>query len=760
MNAAPSATRSHAPVHDASSTQTADASPVISSGPTQSADPKVHERRWWILAVLCLSLLIVGIDGTIVNVALPSFVRELGASTSQLQWISDAYTLAFASLLLTAGTLGDRFGRKGSLLLGLTVFGFGSLASSMAGSANVLIATRALQGIGGAFIMPATLSILTNVFDDRERGRAIGIWAGMSGLGVAVGPITGGWLLDHFWWGSIFMVNLPIVVLAIVGAITLVPTSKDPAGANIDVVGTVLSIAMLVALLYGIIQGSSLGWTSPTIIGAFVGGTLLLTAFVAWERHTEHPMLDVGFFANPRFSAASVAVTLVFFAMFGSMFFLTQYLQFVLGYSPLKAGVGLVPVAVVLMIAAPVSTFLVARFGTKVIVTVGLVAVAAALFLMSRTTLSSGYALVAVVLVVLGLGMGIAMAPATDSIMGSLPPSKAGVGSAVNDTTRELGGALGVAVLGSLTSATYASHLAHSQQLTALGNAGPQGASAAAAVRSSIGGASMVAGSLPADTARTISTLANNAFVSALDHTVIVGGVIALFGAVVALLFLPSRSGRLDDAEVGALGDALEESARRLPADVAVPIDPSRPAAAPAFLRLLSEAGFSSLSFHGVATRAGLSTATLEREWTSKVDVVIRAVEQIFAENPVPDTGSFAGDCEAYATEVAASLTQPGTRVVVAALINDAAHDAALGHALHDRLLAPRREAAAQIVHRAAQRGEVADGLDPDVVIDALIAPLYHRILVTGAPITERAVQEIVAVTLHGVRSNDRASAS
>ncbi len=750
MNATSTATRSSAPVNNASRTATADASPVKGGGKTQSAEPKLHERRWWILAVLCLSLLIVGIDGTIVNVALPSFVRELGASTSQLQWISDAYTLAFASLLLTAGTLGDRFGRKGSLLLGLFVFGFGSLASSMAGSANVLIATRALQGIGGAFIMPATLSILTNVFDERERGRAIGIWAGMSGLGVAVGPITGGWLLDHFWWGSIFMVNLPIVALAIVGALTLVPTSKDPAGANIDAVGTVLSIAMLVSLLYGIIQGSSLGWTSPAILGAFVGGTLLLGAFVMWERHAEHPMLDVGFFANPRFSAASVAVTLVFFAMFGSMFFLTQYLQFVLGYSPFKAGVGLVPVAVVLMIAAPLSTMLVARFGTKIIVSIGLVAVAAALFLMSQTTLSSGYALVAVVLVILGLGMGIAMAPATDSIMGSLPPAKAGVGSAVNDTTRELGGALGVAVLGSLTSATYASHLAHSQQLTALANAGPQGATAAAAVRSSIGGASMVTASLPATSAHTINTLANNAFVAALDHTVIVGGVIALVGALVALIFLPARSARLDDAGVGQLGDALAESARRLPADVAVPVDPSRPAAAPALLRLLSEAGFSSLSFHGVATRAGLSTATLEREWTSKVDVVISAVEQIFADNPVPDTGSFAGDCRAYVSEVAASLTRPSTRVVVATLIDDAARDAALGRALHERLLAPRRVAAAAIVHRAVTRGGVEQDLDPDVVIDALLAPLYHRILVTGEPITERVVQDIVTLTLYG----------
>ena len=342
----------------------------------------VYARRWYILAVLCLALLIVGIDGTIVNVALPSFVRELGATTSQLQWISDAYTLAFASLLLTAGSLGDRFGRRGSLVLGLIVFGLGSLASGFAGSANALIVTRAVQGIGAAFIMPATLSILTNVFDSTERGKAIGIWAGVSGLGVAIGPVTGGWLLDHYWWGSIFMVNIPIVVAAVAATVLIVPTSRDPAGAHIDVVGTVLSIGALVTLLFAIIEGPSHGWTSPTIVTAFVIGAVLLGMFVAWELHVPEPMLDVSFFANPRFSAASVAVTFVFFALFGSLFFLTQYMQFVLGFSPLEAGVRVIPVAVALMIAAPLSSVLVARFGSKIMVTSGLVIVAGALLLL------------------------------------------------------------------------------------------------------------------------------------------------------------------------------------------------------------------------------------------------------------------------------------------------------------------------------------------------------------------------------------------
>src|SRR5690348_5355333 len=293
----------------------AETAPVLTG--EEFVDDSVYARRWWVLAILCLSLLIVGIDGTIVNVALPSFVRELGASSSQLRWIVDAYTLVFASFLLLAGNTGDRHGRKPALVAGLLIFGGGSLASALAGSAGVLIATRAVQGFGAAFIMPSTLSILTNVFPPEERGRAIGIWAGISGVGVAIGPITGGYLLQHFWWGSIFIVNVPVIVLALVATFTLVPDSRDPSAPPLDLVGVVLSVAMLVSLLYGIIEGPNRGWTDPVILGAFAVGVLLLVAFIFWEVQTAYPMLDVSFFKNPRFSAASAAVTLVFFSMFG-----------------------------------------------------------------------------------------------------------------------------------------------------------------------------------------------------------------------------------------------------------------------------------------------------------------------------------------------------------------------------------------------------------------------------------------------------------
>jgi AcrR family transcriptional regulator len=448
--------------------------------------------------------------------------------------------------------------------------------------------------------------------------------------------------------------------------------------------------------------------------------------------------------------------------MFGSMFFMTQYLQFVLGFTPLQAGVRLIPVAAVLMVAAPLSSLLVARFGTKVIVTLGLVTVAAALFLMSRATLTSGYGLVAVVMVVLGLGMGIAMAPATDSIMGSLPLAKAGVGSAVNDTTREIGGALGVAVLGSLTAAAYSSHLSNSKVLDAISASGPTGRTAADAMRNSIGGAAVVteqlrkleaAGSVPAGTAKTVATVTNQAFIYAMDHAVVVGGVVALMGALVALFFLPARPARHQATELGDLGGrsgAVEGAAQDLPPEVQVRQNPARPAIAGTVMRLLCEAGFSSLSFSGVATRAGVSTATLERYWTSKVDLVVDAVGQAFAEHPVPDTGDLAEDCRAYLADVSLALSTPDTRIVVAGLIDDAARDPELAAILRDQLIAPRRAALHHMVQRGIDRGELSRGVDPDLVVDALIAPIYHRILVTGEPVDRPVTDQIVALVLAG----------
>ncbi|HEU5002324.1 MAG TPA: MFS transporter [Actinomycetota bacterium] len=498
------------------------------------ARPEGYDRRWWVLAVLCLSLLTIGVDNTILNVALPTLVRSLHASDSQLQWVVDAYVLVFASLLLTTGSLSDRFGRRSALGLGLLIFGIGSVASAFAGSANILTATRAFMGLGGALIMPSTLSILTNVFPAEERGRAIGIWAGVSGLGVAIGPVVGGALLEHFWWGSVFLVNVPVVIIGIVGGRLIVPNSKDPSAPRIDIPGALLSIVGLVTLVYGIIEVPNYGWGSAGILTAFAVAAVVLVSFVLWERRTPQPMLKIEFFRNPRFTAASVSVTLIFFALFGSLFFITQELQFVLGYSPLSAGLRLAPVALVMAISAPTAGRLVEIIGNKAMVFLGMVLCAIGLFVLGTATVHSGYGLIISSLMLLGIGIGFAIAPATESIMGSLPPAKAGIGSAMNDTTRQVGGALGVAILGSVFSSAYTVKLA-----PALVGAP---ASVAKAATSSVGAALATAQKLGGAAGQALTVAARSSFVHAMDRALIAGSIIALAGALVALLWLPNRA--------------------------------------------------------------------------------------------------------------------------------------------------------------------------------------------------------------------------
>jgi EmrB/QacA subfamily drug resistance transporter len=497
----------------------------------------IYRRRWGTLVVLCFSLLVIGLDNTILNVALPTLGRDLHASTSQLQWIVDAYVLVFAGLLLTAGSLGDRFGRKGALSTGLLIFGAGSTLSAFSGSAGTLIATRALMGIGGALIMPATLSILTNTFlDPRERAKAIGVWAGVSGMGIAIGPIVGGWLLQHFWWGSVFLINIPVVIIALTAGRFLIPDSRDPSSPRLDPLGAGLSIAGLTALLWAIIEAPSHGWSSTSILLAFLVAAVLLGSFVTWELRTDHPMLNVRFFQNPRFTAASAAITLVFFALFGSLFLITQYLQSVRGYTPLQAGLRMAPIALMLMISAPASSVLVRRLGSKVVVATGLVLAATGLALFANLQVHSGYEAVLVAILVLGLGMGFTMAPATDSIMGSLPRAKAGVGSAVNDTTRQVGGALGVAILGSILSSAYSSRMASALSGHALPSA------AANVAKDSIGGAIAVATAVGGQSGQALAAAARHSFVAGLHPAVLAAAAVALFGALVVILFLPARA--------------------------------------------------------------------------------------------------------------------------------------------------------------------------------------------------------------------------
>jgi EmrB/QacA subfamily drug resistance transporter len=493
-----------------------------------------YPQRWKALAVLALSLLLISLDNTILNTALPSLRDDLGASASELQWVIDSYILVFAGLLLTAGSLGDRFGRKKALQLGLIVFGVGSVASALADSAGMLTAARALMGVGGALIMPSTLSIVTAIFPADERPKAIAAWAAVAGVGIIIGPLAGGILLEFFDWSSVFWVNVPIVVAALAAGYRLIPESKDAAARRLDPLGGVLSIVGLTAIVWAIIEAPARGWGSAAILGAAAAGAVALGLFAAWQLRSKSPMLDLALFRNPRFSAASVAITLLFAALLGIVFILTQHLQSVLGHDALGAGLRMTPLGGGVIVGSIVSERLTKRVGAKISVASGLMVIAAGLVVLSTVEPSSGYGPVAVSIVLMGLGIGFAMAPATDSIMGSVSIDHASVGSAMNDTTRLVGGALGVAVLGSVVAGEYSSGVE--------GVAGSLPAPAAEAVQSSIGGAASVASQLPAAAAQALQDSANAAFVSGMDAAALVAAGIVAVGAAVAAIWLPARS--------------------------------------------------------------------------------------------------------------------------------------------------------------------------------------------------------------------------
>ncbi|HEV2811692.1 MAG TPA: MFS transporter [Solirubrobacteraceae bacterium] len=473
-------------------------------------------RRWWILAALSLALLVIGVDNTILNVAIPTIEGDLGATTGQMQWIVDSYMLVFAGLLLTMGSLGDRFGRKKALYTGLVLFGASSALAAVATSSEMLIAARASMGIGGALIMPATLSIVMNVFPRSEHAKAIGIWAGVFGLGVAIGPTGGGFLLEHFEWGAVFLVNLPIVAAALFAGAKLIPESKDPSTPPLDIPGAVLSTVGLSALVYGLIEAPAAGWFSGPTIAAFTVAAVLVGGFVRRELTTAHPMLDVRLFRLPAFSAASGSLALTSFALFGSIFFLTQHMQGVLRYTPLEAGIRLLPVAGGMIVAAPLSAVVARRFGTRLTVAAGMGLVALGLSAMAFADAGNGYGPVALSMVLLSSGMGLSMAPATESVMSVLPLAKAGVGSAMNDTVRMVGGALGVAVLGSVLSTGYR------------GGMDEAPAQAQESLSAALGTGDPVIGQQAID-----------AFVHGMHTTAIVAAAVALAGAILAAAFLP-----------------------------------------------------------------------------------------------------------------------------------------------------------------------------------------------------------------------------
>lgn len=513
--------------------------------------PHVYQRRWFILGVLNVCLLVVIMANTTMNVALPTMAGALQLSSSQQQWVVDAYSLVFAGLLFTAGALGDRFGRKNFLLGGLAIFGLASLyATFFADSGGEVIATRALMGVGGAFVMPTTLSILVNAFPSAERPKAIAVWSGIAGAGGAVGLLLGGWLVEHYWWGSTFALNIPISIAAVAVGAWLLPETRDPSSTPIDIGGAVLSAAGLGVLVYGLIEGPHWGWTSWQTLGTVAAGIVILAGFVAYELRQAHPLLDMRLFRDRRFSVSSAGVTLIFLVMFGFFFIGVQFMQIVLAYSPFESGIRMLPFIAVMIPSSVTAPRLVARFGTRVVASGGMVIVAVAMVLLAALTSDSGYGQLVVAMSVMAIGLGLTATPMTNLIMSSVPRSHAGVGSAMNDTTREVGTTLGVAILGSVLSSAYVSHLpAEVEKLPA---------DAAGLVRDSIGGAYYVAGKIGGEIGQRLTELSTDAWMQGTRLAFHVGAGIAVVAAVISFLFLNRDDNAVESSHAFDSDDAAD----------------------------------------------------------------------------------------------------------------------------------------------------------------------------------------------------------
>jgi EmrB/QacA subfamily drug resistance transporter len=496
-------------------------------------DPVQYARRWKTLAVLSLSLVIIGLDNTILNVALPTLQHEFDASPSKLQWMVDSYLLVFAGLLLVFGVLGDRFGRKRALQAGISIFGLASLGALVAESADQVIAVRAAMGVGAALIMPATLSIIANVFAGKERAKAIAIWAALAAVGIGLGPLTGGLLLEWFDWSSVFMVNVPFAAVALLLGIRYVPESRDPRPGSFDLLGAALSTVGFSLLVYAIIEAPGEGWTSGLILGLLATSVLLLGTFLWWERRIEEPMLDLGFFRSAGFSVGTTAVSVAFFALLGGIFALTQYLQFVHGYSAIKAGAIMSPIAIGLMMGAGSSSKAAERLGVARVVAAGLSGLAVMLALTTLWERETGALTLALWFFGLALAMGWVMAPATSAVVGAVPAAKSGVASATNTVARMVSGALGVAVIGSLVGSLYANKVD--------GSFVGLPADAQARAEDSVGAATAIAAHLPHEAASGLVVTAGDAFTQAMGIGLVVAAALAITTAAVVFRFLPAH---------------------------------------------------------------------------------------------------------------------------------------------------------------------------------------------------------------------------
>jgi EmrB/QacA subfamily drug resistance transporter len=501
-----------------------------------AAGPERGSRRWLALAVLCVTLLMVTLDNTVLNVALPTLVRDLNASTTELQWIVDAYVLVFAGLLLVSGSLADRVGRKKVFCAGLLAFAAGSAWAAFSGSTGMLIAARASMGIGGATMMPSTLSLVTSIFTEpAQRQRAIGLWAGTSGIGIALGPIVGGLLLAHFWWGSVFLINVPIAILGFVLALWLIPESRSLAARRVDLPGAALSIAGLGLLLWALIEAPVRGWTSVRVLAALACGVAVLAVFVFWENRTTHPMLSLSFFSRRAFSGAVTSVGLTMFGLFGALFLLTQFLQFSLGYSALASGVRVLPAAGAIAIIAPLSTLMLRVTSPRYAVAAGLLCIAGGLWQISGADAASTYTTILPGMILLGVGAGFTIPTATGSVMGSLPGGDTGVGAATNGAFLQTGGALGVAIIGSLLNTRYTDNINATLAPYHVPSA------IMGTIRGSLGGALQVSARVGGQLGAELTHVAKAAFVSGMDLGLLTGAAVTLAGCLIALAVLPGR---------------------------------------------------------------------------------------------------------------------------------------------------------------------------------------------------------------------------
>jgi EmrB/QacA subfamily drug resistance transporter len=496
-------------------------------------DEELYDRRWWALVVLCLSLLVTFVGNTSLNIALPTLAEELGASTSELQWSVSVYSLVFSGLLFIGGALGDRFGRKGTLQLGLIGFIFAAAAASMANDMAQIIACRALMGGAAAFIMPSTLSILVNVFPPEERTKAIAIWAGTTGAAGGLGQLISGFLLSHFWFGSIFLINVPIVFVTVIASAFLVPSSRDPDVGRLDPLGALLSVVGVSAVVYGLIEAPESGWTSNASLLAFGVGAIGLLAFVLWENHVAEPMLDMRYFRNPAFSMATSGMVLVYIAIYGVMFLFTQYFQLIRGYDPFETAVRFLPIGPLMMVIAPMTPRIVRRIGANVTVAIGMGLVGLAYILLGQVTTTTSYTYIISVLCIQVVGAALTTSPITASIMSAVPARKAGTASAMNNTTREMGTALGVAVLGSLAALRFGDGIA--KEISGLSAVDQD------AARSSFSSALDVARGLGGVQAQRLVDAANHAFVDGVRLASVTGGILSVIAAVAVLRYLPKH---------------------------------------------------------------------------------------------------------------------------------------------------------------------------------------------------------------------------